>query len=637
MNGPDFADVLGPLVLQALEQRGFKSLTPVQEAVLDPALAGRDLRITSQTGSGKTVAVGFALLAFVRDAPKGGTPVAMVVAPTRELARQFEEELAWLYASLDVRVASLTGGASYLDERRSLSKRPGVIVGTPGRLLDHLKRGSLDAKGLQAIVLDEADRMLDLGFKDELDAIFTFVPEGHRTHLVSATFPPGVRRLADSVQTDPAHVEGTPLGAANADIDHVIHLLDPRELVNAIINILLAYPEEQTLVFARTRAGVADLTQSLAEAGFAVSSISGEMEQPARNRALAQFKSGKLRALIATDVAARGIDVQDIARVIHADPPTDPDTYTHRSGRTGRAGRKGTSSILVSPSALGKTTIVLRRARLPFRFEPIPTAEAIRQRGSDRLFEELTRDDAPDATGLGDDIWNLAKRLAAGTNVTRSLARLLDRTGFSGPTEPRSVRVMLPPSERREAPRAARSFPSSVRQGFTPSGVARGLDNGGPAPRGERGAAPKGSRTFVPFRVSWGQEKGAEARKLMAIVCRRGNIRGSDVGAIRVARRFSIVEVASDVADSFADAVKDADPRSPETRIARDVSTPNDARPPRRHEGPPHPKPAPYAHPSKKHDAPAARAPVAAKKHEGYQGKKHGAHPGKKPGHPTKR
>ena len=198
-----------------------------------------------------------------------------------------------------------------------------------------------------------------------------------------------MKALADRVQVDPAHVEGTPLGAANADIDHVVHLVDPRERVDAIINLLLLRPDQQTLLFARTRADVARIARELHGAGFAVSSISGEMEQPERNRALADFKRGKLRVLVATDVAARGIDVQDIARVIHAEPPDDADSYTHRSGRTGRAGRKGQSLVLSSPSAASKTAMLLKRARVQFRILTIPTADDIRRATDERLFGEL--------------------------------------------------------------------------------------------------------------------------------------------------------------------------------------------------------------------------------------------------------
>ncbi|MDP9148978.1 MAG: DEAD/DEAH box helicase, partial [Myxococcota bacterium] len=459
MQSPTLSSTLGPELSSALERKGYTTLTSIQTAVLDPALDGRDLRITSQTGSGKTVAVGFALRDLVADkaelAPKDGgkgvalaRPKALVVTPTRELAKQVEEELSWLLAPLDAGVISVTGGASYRDERRALSGRPAVVVGTPGRLLEHLRGGAVDATGVGAVVLDEADRLLDLGFREDLDAILAFAPDGHRTHLVSATFPREVRALADAAQSDPVHVEGTRLGAANVDIDHVVHLIDPRQRVDAIINLLLANPEEQTLVFARTRADVASIARDLKDNGFAATSLSGEMDQTARNRALAAFKRGDLRVLVATDVAARGIDVQDIARVIHAEPPTDADSYTHRSGRTGRAGRKGTSSILAVVPELPRTSYLLQRAGVAHRFEPIPTASTIRAAADERVAAQLTNDDEGEATGFDDRIWALAKRIAATSDVTRAIARLLIKTRYAGPTEPRDVRAVEPPSGR---------------------------------------------------------------------------------------------------------------------------------------------------------------------------------------------
>jgi ATP-dependent RNA helicase DeaD len=568
MDGPEFASILGPALAGALEQRGFQRLTPVQEAVLDPALADRDLRVTSQTGSGKTVAIGFALRELVQRTPAASPsgsrgsarPRALVVAPTRELAKQVEEELRWLFAPLGAKVASATGGASYQDERRALAASPSVVVGTPGRLLDHLSRGAIDPSELGAVVLDEADRMLDLGFREDLEAILGYAPEGHRTHLISATFPHDVRKLADQVQIDPAHVEGTPLGAANADIDHVVHLVDPRERVDAIVNLLLMYPDEQTLVFARTRADVARIARELGADGFAVSSISGEMEQPARNRALADFKRGKLRVLVATDVAARGIDVQDIARVIHADPPDDPDSYTHRSGRTGRAGRKGQSAVLSSPSALGKTASLLKRARVTFRVEPLPTAHDIARSRDERLYHELSADDPEGFAGHDDRLWAFAKRLATDeARVTRTLARLLLKNHYTGPTEPRTVRAFAKPEP---APRAKASD------------ARRGADEARPFEarsfaRPPRDGAPR-SGDFVAFRISWGGEQGADARRLLAMVCRRGEVRGADVGNIRIARSFSTVEIAAHVAEGFARAAAQPDPRNPRVFIQRD-------------------------------------------------------------------
>ena len=394
MADDSLSELLGPALFGAFERQGYTTLTLVQRAVLAPACAQRDLRISSQTGSGKTLAVGFALRDVVAEAAAArgaARPRALVVTPTRELAKQFEAELAWLYADLGARVVSVIGGGNYRDERRALAGGPAVVVGTPGRLLDHLNRGAIEATDLQAVVLDEADRMLDLGFREELEAILAFAPEGHRTHLVSATFPREVRALADRVQDNPVHVEGTKLGEANTDIEHIIHLVLPKERVDAIVNLLLSTPGAAALVFVRTRADVGDLAEALHTAGFRVNALSGEMEQPERTRALAAFKRGAIDALVATDVAARGLDV-DVARVIHAEPPTDADAYTHRSGRTGRAGRKGTSSVLVTPTSLPRTTQLLRRAGVRYRLEPVPTAETIRAAREERVFLELTAD-----------------------------------------------------------------------------------------------------------------------------------------------------------------------------------------------------------------------------------------------------
>jgi ATP-dependent RNA helicase DeaD len=579
MDPSELPSVLGPALIAALTAKGYASLTSVQEAVLDPALAGRDLRITSQTGSGKTVAIGFTLRTLVdKSADKGAAepalaaapgkarplarPRAMVIAPTRELAKQVEEELSWLFAPMGARVACVTGGAGYGDERRALGSNPALIVGTPGRLLEHLQRGTIDATAVGAIVLDEADRLLDLGFREDLEAIVAFAPAGRNTHLCSATFPREVRALADATQRDPVHVQGTRLGAANADIDHVVHLVDPRQRMDAIVNLLLADPEGRTLVFARTRADVASITAQLNDCGFAVTSLSGEMEQAARNRAIGAFKQGDLRILVATDVAARGIDVQDIARVIHAEPPSDADTYTHRSGRTGRAGRKGTSSILSANAELARTRYVLQRAGVAHRFEPIPSAESIRAAAHDRAAKALL---APhdDADGIDEATWRLAKRIAAEGDVTRAIARLLVKTGFVGPVEPRAVRAIEPPDGRPRSPRA---------------GLTRGMDApGGPSdarPRPRiaqpRPAAPATRQArrdrevaWVPFRVSWGQRQGADARRLLAMACRRGQIRGADVGSIRVGPSHSVIDVASHVADAFAAAASHPDARDP--------------------------------------------------------------------------
>ncbi len=541
----DLTHRVGPALASALAAKGYDTLTPVQEAVLDETLEGRDLRITSQTGSGKTIAIGFAVRDLLDDltAQYGGPakPRVLVLAPTRELAKQVADELTWLYAPLRVRVAAVTGGAGYLDQKRALASNPSVIVATPGRLRDALERGKIDASTLAAVVLDEADSMLDLGFREDLDAILAMLPSERRSHLVSATFAGDVISLADRFQRDPVHVQGSRLGDAHADIEHVVHLVEPSQRIDALINLLLADEDAKSLVFCRTRADVARTAGELTEAGFVVRTLSGEMEQPERDRALAAFRQGGVQALVATDVAARGIDVRDIARVIQVEPPTDVETYTHRSGRTGRAGKQGTSVLFVAPSHYRTISRGLERAKIAHSVEPIPRPDAIQRAREEKLVAWLAREG--DGEAIDPHAVSIADRIVKNGAVVTSLARLIEKAGLHGPTRARDVRPITP-SRPDIAPKAA----------------------GG---KGGAAKAQAGAAGWVTFRVTWGGLHGADARRLLAMTCRRGNIRGSDVGAIRIESGYSLVEVARPLADAFEAAVGPPDPRNPKVRMTR--------------------------------------------------------------------
>jgi ATP-dependent RNA helicase DeaD len=579
----DLTHRVGPALASALAAKGYDTLTPVQEAVLDEALEGRDLRITSQTGSGKTIAIGFAVRDLLDDltAQYGGParPRVLILTPTRELAKQVADELTWLYAPLRVRVAAVTGGAGYLDQKRALSSNPSVIVATPGRLRDALERRKIDASTLAAVVLDEADSMLDLGFREDLDAILAMLPKERRSHLVSATFSGDVASLADRFQHDPVHVQGTRLGDAHADIEHVVHLVEPSQRIDALINLLLADEDAKSLVFARTRADVARIAGELSEAGFVVRTLSGEMEQPERDRALAAFRQGGVQALVATDVAARGIDVRDIARVIQVEPPTDVETYTHRSGRTGRAGKQGTSVLFVAPSHYRTIARGLERAKIAHSVEPIPRPDAIQRAREERLVAWLARESDGDA--IDPHAVSIAERIVKSGAVVTALARLVEKAGLHGPTRARDVRAVTPPR---------------------PDGPARSPGRNGAAIKPQPGEAG-----WVTFRVTWGGLQGADARRLLAMTCRRGNIRGSDVGAIRIESAYSLIDVARTSADAFAAAVVPPDPRNPKVRITR-VESGDGPRTEPRHRSPNGPRSGPDARESQRR-APAAKPP----------------------------
>ena len=537
MSPPPTFDDLSPAIRAALEGRGFTELTPVQEAVLDPALAGRDLRIFSQTGSGKTVAVG---LAIAPDLARAATaapvpspaarPFALVVAPTRELAAQIAAELGWLFAPAGV--VAVTGGQSYARELSALRRGPSLVVGTPGRLLDHLARRSLDPSSIGALVLDEADQMLDMGFREELDAILAQVPETRRTILLSATFPREVRRLADRCQKDPAVAAAEGAGEANVDIAHVAHLVLPEERDRALVNLLLTAPGERALVFVRTREGASELADRLMGAGLPARAIHGDLEQWERTRTLDAFRSGAVSTLVATDVAARGLDVPDVYHVIHADPPGDAEVFTHRSGRTGRAGKKGTSVVLVPPAMRERVRSMFRRAGVEAVWAPAPSAGEVLRAADERLAAELAAGEGPAPEPR---LRLLAERLLETMDPAELVSALLARAVHAGPCAPMEVTPILPPAPRPE--RAPHTSPP-------------------PAPS-----------SFAPFRINWGERHGADPRRLLALVCRRGGIRGNQVGAIRIGSTSSTFEVDAAAAADFGRAVKKPDARDPRIRI----------------------------------------------------------------------
>lgn len=548
---PDpFERVAAPLSA-ALRERGFTALTPVQTAVLEAADRGRDLRIVSRTGSGKTVALGLAiatkLLASGTSAkrPRGvAHPLALVVAPTRELAAQVGAELAWLFAVVPLRVATVTGGTALGGDFRTLEANPHVVVGTPGRLVDHLERGSLELGSTAALVLDEADAMLDLGFADELERILSTMPEERSTHLVSATFADEVLELADRNQRDPLLVRGEGAGRAHADIEHVGLIVRNDDRVAVLVNLLLAEPDERTLVFVRTREATGFVAGELGQRGFRARALSGEMSQRERSATLDAFRDGSVNVLVATDVAARGLDVPGIGRVVHYDPPGSPETLTHRAGRTGRAGQKGKSLLLVSPGDRSKVGRLVGRAGIKASLQaPMPVAkvlEAIEHRALHELAKaELAEKD-------DERFRHLARTLLEARDPESLVAVLLARSGIEGPCAPMEFHRIDPDAERR--PRAPEPR------------------EGGPR---RPGAPLPASNAWVPFQVSWGGMDGADPRRLLAVVCRRGGVSREEVGGIRVLDRSSLVEIVASRAEEFESRVQKPDPRDPHVRFRR--------------------------------------------------------------------
>ncbi|MCC8940973.1 DEAD/DEAH box helicase, partial [Bradyrhizobium sp. Arg68] len=527
-----------PPLARALAERSYDRPTPVQTAVLANEAVGRDLLVSAQTGSGKTVAYGLAmasdLLAEAERFARAAAPLALIVAPTRELALQVHRELAWLYGHADARVVSCVGGMDPRREQRELAAGAHIVVGTPGRLCDHLRRGHLDTSELKAVVLDEADEMLNLGFREDMEFILESTPEARRTLLFSATFPRGIVALAKQYQQDAFRIEVAGDEGGHADIDYRAIRIAPGDVEHAVVNVLRFFEAPSALVFCNTRDAVRHLQAALLERGFAVVALSGELTQNERTQALQSLRDGRSRVCVATDVAARGIDLPSLDLVIHADLPNDPEVMQHRSGRTGRAGRKGVSVLLVPPARRRRAELLLDLSGIDALWGTAPQADEIRKLDHDRMLkdavfsEEATADDLVLAQAL------LAERSAE--QIASALARL--------------YRARLPSPEDIIDPGEVRSRDDRGRD----KARARG-DDRSERPRSKPGKSSSRhgmEEASVWFRAAIGRRKNAEARWLLPMICRRGGIDKRDIGAIKIMDTVTEFEISARVADSFA-------------------------------------------------------------------------------------
>jgi ATP-dependent RNA helicase DeaD len=384
---------LHPSLLRALAARNYTEPTPVQQAVLRPEAAGRDLLVSAQTGSGKTAAYGLTLgetlLGDAQRFERPKHPLALVVAPTRELALQVHRELTWLLADAGGRVISCVGGMDIRREQHALGAGAHVIVGTPGRLADHLDRGYLKLSHIRAVVLDEADEMLDFGFREELELLMNATPLERRTMMFSATLPKAILGLAKQYQHDALRLALSAETGPHADIEYRAFLVGPRETEHAVVNSLRYLDADGALVFCSTREAVRHLHANLRERGFSAVALSGELKQHERTTALQALRDGRARVCVATDVAARGLDMPDLGLVIHADLPQNRQMLLHRSGRTGRAGRKGLSVIIVPAQHRGPAERLLASAKIKAVWSSAPSADSIHARDEANLVREI--------------------------------------------------------------------------------------------------------------------------------------------------------------------------------------------------------------------------------------------------------
>ncbi|MEE4154711.1 MAG: DEAD/DEAH box helicase [Erythrobacter sp.] len=500
----------------ALDERDYTSATPVQAEVLREEATCRDLVVSAQTGSGKTVAFGLAMAAQLLDAAGrigfAPAPRALVITPTRELALQVSRELAWLYGRTGARVATCVGGMNPSAERKMLSSGPAIVVGTPGRLRDHLERGALDLASLAVAVLDEADEMLDMGFREELEAILDASPAERRTLLFSATMPRPIEALARRYQRDALRIATISEGRGHGDIAYQAVTVSPPEVENAVVNLLRYHEAETAILFCATRDKVRRLHATLQERGFAVVALSGENSQSERNQALQALRDGRARVCVATDVAARGIDLPTVSLVVHVEIPRDPATLQHRSGRTGRAGRKGVAVLIVPFSMRRRVEAMLGRAKIAAQWQEVPTREAIAERDRERLLGKLLG-----PVDIEDADRELAQRLLAERSAEEIAAMLVH-----------THRARLPEPEELSASGRGEAQKDRHRPGFEDT---------------------------VWFRMDVGRSDNADPRWILPILCRRGHITRNEIGAIRIGQAETYVQIPRPIADRFAAAV----------------------------------------------------------------------------------
>jgi ATP-dependent RNA helicase DeaD len=511
-----------PALGQALRKRGYSELTPVQKAVLAPGLEGADALVSAQTGSGKTVAFGLALApSLLGGADRfagAGAPLALIIAPTRELALQVRRELEWLYEPTGAIIASCVGGMDMRGERRALERGAHIVVGTPGRLRDHIGRQSLDMAELKAVVLDEADEMLDLGFREDLEFILEAAPAERRTLMFSATVPRSIANLARQYQRDAVRITAAGEAKQHVDIEYRALTVAPQDKENAIVNVLRYFEAKTALVFCSTRATVNHMSARFLNRGFAVVALSGELSQSERTHALQAMRDGRARVCIATDVAARGIDLPNLELVIHADLPTNRETLLHRSGRTGRAGRKGVSVLIVPQNSRRRAEQLLKGAGIEANWTKPPSADDVMRRDDERLLADPILTEP-----LKDEEQTLVRELLARHGAEQVAAAFL-RHYRAGQSAPEDLLDVSPPE------------------------IKKGQAESRKRPRDEFGDS-------VWFSISVGRKQNAEPRWLLPMLCRGGHLTKRDIGAIKIQNTETYVQLAAASVEQFLAAI----------------------------------------------------------------------------------
>jgi ATP-dependent RNA helicase DeaD len=529
---PSFAELgLSPAVVAALTDVGYETPTPIQAQTIPLLLAGSDLLGQASTGTGKTAAFALPILSQIDTSI--AAPQALVLCPTRELAIQVAEAFQKYATKIPgFHVLPIYGGQSYTPQLKGLKRGAHVIVGTPGRLLDHVNSGALKLDQLKTLVLDEGDEMLQMGFADAIEALLSQTPADKQVALFTATLPHAIRRIAQTHMRDPREIAIQSRGASALKIRQRYWLVSGLHKLDALTRLLEAEKFEAVLVFVRTKIETVDLAQRLEARGFAASALNGDMEQRTREQTVQRLKDGKIDILIATDVAARGLDVERISHVLNYDIPYDAETYVHRIGRTGRAGRSGDAILFVSPRERNMLRIIERVTQQRIEEMKMPSVADMNELRVVKFKEKIT---AAVLSGAGQEFRSILEQIETDGNVP--------------------------------AMEIAAALASMV-QGSTPLFLAQKAESAPKAPPNIDGSVP----TSI-YRIAVGHEHGVLPGNIVGCIANEANLEGRHIGHIDIREDHSYVELPT-LPDEMIDQLRTVRVRGEELRIERVDSKP---------------------------------------------------------------
>jgi len=543
-----FAELgLAPGLCQALSGLGYEEPTPIQRAAVPPLIAGRDLVGQAATGTGKTAA--FALPVLQRISGRSGQAgvLALILVPTRELAIQVSAAMHSYGRDMSVRVLPVYGGQPIGRQLRALDRGVDVVVATPGRALDHITRGTLDLSGLEIVVLDEADEMFDMGFAEDIELILGETPQNRQAALFSATMPPRIDGMVRRYLSDPVRVELGRKASASPEgllVRQIVYMTPRGYKPAALARVLDLEMPPAAVVFCRTRDEVDQVTETLNGRGFRAEALHGGMDQQQRDRVMGRLRGGKLDLLVATDVAARGLDVERLTHVVNYDVPSAPDSYVHRIGRVGRAGREGTAITLAEPRERNMLKAIERATGRPIAIEKVPTVADLRARRLEltrAALRQIVLEDDLDAfravvEPLGEEFGIYEVALAA--------VKLASDASGTSRDEEELPEVDLPPLDDRGGRRKA-------------------------AGRDQRRGRPAAKATTRLF-VGTGRSSGVRPQDLVGVIARKSYLSGREIGAIEIADRFSLVEVPEAAADDVVAALRQVSIKGRKATVRRE-------------------------------------------------------------------